>query len=402
MTKLLKRYLRGLKKLISSGWTYFIIYTFSLILIPNLWYLIIYLIIVFIFECVVIHLMLNNKRLTKYLTLYNVHVFGYRRKGKDLLTQLAIVKRFRRPYNCVIRRKIYPSYITYLAKAHFEDNQPIEVPSRRVFIYHPDEESQKFIDEYFNLHPLYLSNINYGYGARVIDLNELKLYDLNSFDHVKDPIRPGVILKRYHLLTYKDIIDGSYKKMNIPKNEMFEGLDLYLSDVQLGLPNTEFNTLDKLYPWLPVFFALSGHLYNMNIIINSQEFDRPWSKLRGQQDLYIRAVKTIPVNKSFIQRRVWSWLPFVHKYLFVSLRIYEERQSAENNTLPFSAKGILNEGFKDIQLSPGQATKEQYEATYGMIREFVIFIKQDTIKYDTRIFHKYLFNKPAPSSTTRP
>ena len=61
------------------------------------------------------------------------------------------------------------------------------------------------------------------------------------------------------------------KIMSFEKNDKklkhYEGLDLLLSEAQLSLPNTEHNILDKKYPWLPVFIALAGHLYNMNIII---------------------------------------------------------------------------------------------------------------------------------------
>ncbi|CAA41651.1 unnamed protein product [Acholeplasma phage MV-L51] len=174
--------------------------------------------------------------------------------------------------------------------------------------------------------------------------------------------------------------------MKFQKIHKYEGLDLFLSDVQTALPKqTSFTH------WLPVFFGLAGQLYNMLIIINSQEFERPWVKLRGQQDKYYRAIKTTPFNKSFIQKYVWNEIPILKNYIFIKIRSYSELQSAQQNVLPFNAIGLINEGSKHLVLTAGQATKEQFEATYGEIKERTIVINKKHIMYDSRIFHKYFY-----------
>ena len=296
----------------------------------------------------------NNLQVTKDFTLYNIHIYGAKRRGKDLTTQMTIYRRFHKKYNKRIKQL-----------------------KKRIKNWHQMsyERQQQAIWVHFYRKPLYISNVDYGYGGLVVDIKDLEIINKKTGQPVK----------------YSDIVDGSYRDMKFQKNHKYEGLDFFLSDVQTALPNTEHNQLDKLYPWLPVFFALAGQLYNMLIIINSQEFERPWVKLRGQQDKYYRAIKTTPFNKSFIQKYVWNEIPILKNYIFIKIRSYSELQSAQQNVLPFNAIGLVNEGSKHLVLTAGQATKEQFEATYGEIKERTIVINKKHIKYDSRIFHKYFY-----------
>lgn len=331
------------------------------------WLKYIYIIGIVILLICIIKIWFNNMFVSNVYKLYNVHTFGKKRRGKDLTTQMTIKKKYGSKYKKICKKNKLKT----------------------------EEEKEK----YFNEKPLYLTNVDYGYGGKIINLTDLKLYDLNKGKwcyRKKEKSREleFVYYKYQNLkdreITYEDIISGSYKNMKIRKIDMFEGLDLYLSDAQLYLPNTEHNELDREFPWLPVFIALAGQLYNMLISLNTQEYNRLWVKLRGQQDAYIRALKTYPVNKSFMQK-IWKYLPILNKFLFMKIRYFEEQQSAENNILPFSAKGLLNEASKGIVLSAGQATKEQFEATYGVIKDKWLMVKIKDIKYDTRIFHEYIF-----------
>lgn len=305
---------------------------FFLIFVINNKIMIAYVVFYIIYIVVKMVFWFNNNFISNQFRLYYVHIFGYKRRGKDLTMQLSVIKRFKKKYQKYKRKN--------------KNNEPI----------------------------FYLSNVDFGYGCRVIDLEELKLYDL----------------KTGKMLTYSDIIDGSYKNMTFKKNELFEGLDLYISDAQLGLPNTEHNLLDKYYPWLAPFIALAGQLYNMNVHVNTQEYNRLWIKIRGQQDIYIRALKTFPMNKSFSQR-IHKKIPIINNYLFVRVRYYQEQQAAEQNLLPFSAFAAVNEMTKHLYLSAGQATKEQYEAMHGVIKNKWIVVKIKDLKYDSRIFHEYIF-----------
>ena len=286
----------------------------------------------------------TRRKVGSYLKNNNVHLFGFRRKGKDLTIQNYIAWRFAKTYRKIIKKNKL--------------------------------DTAEKINDYFTANPLYLSLYNYGYGCKVVSLKEFELKNNDG-----------------SLVSYADFING--KPITAKKIKDYEGLDLIIGEAQLGLPNTEHNMLDKKYPWLPVFIALSGHLYNMNIIINSQELQRPWVKLRKQQDIYMRAIKTIPVNKTFFKKIV-PYLPFFRKYLYTKVRVYEEIQSAENNILPFKAVGVVNEVGKTVYLTSGQATKEQFDATNGLIRDYYIATPYSCIKYDTRVHHETVFGFPAP------
>ena len=287
-----------------------------------------------------------QSKVSKYLGRNNVHVFGYRRSGKDLTLQNYVEKRYGKKYKKIIKKN--------------------------------NLKTEKEIYKYFKKHPLYLSLTNYGYGCKVVDIKEFELIDKKTGKYI----------------TYVDFINGN--KVRAKKLKHYEGLDLILSEAQLSLPNTEHNILDKKYPWLPVFIALAGHLYNMNIIINSQEFNRPWVKLRNQQDLYIRSLKTIPYRKGFVARIV-PYIPILRKYLITKIRIYEDKESAENNILPFNAKSIITDSTKDVIMSNAQATKEQFIATNGLIKEYWLFTKYEIIVYDSREYHKRIFGTNAPT-----
>lgn len=43
---------------------------------------------------------------------------------------------------------------------------------------------------------------------------------------------------------------------------------------------------------MPIFYALSRHLYNNNIHVNVQNLGRLWLKLREQADSFIRVLGT--------------------------------------------------------------------------------------------------------------
>lgn len=276
----------------------------------------------------------------------SVHFFGHKGTGKDMTIQSYISYRFKHKYLRILKRKKL--------------------------------KNEKDINAYFHKHPLYLSTINYGFGCRIVSIDEFTLFNKKS----------GKVL------TYQDFID------NVPirckKFPLYEGLDLILPEAQLYLPNTEFNTLDKKYPWLPVFIALSRHLYNMNILINSQEYIRPWVKIRGQQDFYVRALCTYGSGR--FMRLISPYLPFFRSHLIVKVRTFEEQKSAENNMLPFEGKGAINEISKNAYISSGQATKEVYEASNGVIRDVYLLVKKKDIVYDSRYFHKVIFGSKAPTN----
>jgi hypothetical protein len=111
------------------------------------------------------------------------------------------------------------------------------------------------------------SNIPYDDNTEVIELCEI-----NAGDN-----------------TFEDCINGEIEPFE-PRFD--EACDIYISDVGIYFPNTLHEKLDKLYPSMPVFMALSRHLYNNNVHTNCQALGRPWKKIREQADSYIQVLRT--------------------------------------------------------------------------------------------------------------
>jgi hypothetical protein len=103
----------------------------------------------------------------------------------------------------------------------------------------------------------------------------------------------------------------------------------------------------------------------------------------------------MPLNKTWLQK-VWKHIPIFKKYIFIKMRYFEEQQSAEQNIMPFNAPALLDRGVKVLHLGAGLATKEQFDATYGKIKDLWIVISIADIKYDSRYFHYLIFGVRAP------
>lgn len=195
----------------------------------------------------------------------------------------------------------------------------------------------------------YLSNCNYGYKFNDVALKELS-------------VKPN---------EYDNFIANKIEK--ITKNEFFEGKDYFLSDAGVYLPSQYDFLLHKNYPSLPIFYALSRHLYDMNIHMNTQNLTRPWKALREQADYYI-----------FCNGKIKLLFGMICK-----IRFYDNYDSAYNKLLPVSSR-LLN-GFSKAEV-------DQFYATHGIVKNAIYYIRYKDIKYDTRIFHfklfGYYFNKP--------
>lgn len=190
----------------------------------------------------------------------------------------------------------------------------------------------------------YLSNITYGYNNISTPINALNL-------------TPN---------TYENFINDEIKK--IDKNDAYEGLDYYLSDGGVYLPSQYDSKLHKRYMSFPLFYALSRHLYNMNIHCNTQSLSRLWKPIREQADFYIKCRKVVK-------------LPFI---MIGYITTYEKYDSAEKELLPLGSR-IFNKFSK--------AECDQFYSTNGKIENRFYLILKKHIKYDTRHFEKVVFKK---------
>ena len=193
----------------------------------------------------------------------------------------------------------------------------------------------------------YYSNVNYGY------------------QYYKEPLINLSVSPN----TFKKFINDKIEL--IIKRDEYEGIDYYISDAGVYLPAQYNGELNKRYQSLPIYYALSRHLYNSNIHMNTQFLGRAWNMLREQADKFIKACGKIKIGK----------------WIFVKVMFYDRYESAMANILPMKKPPLFNKYYK--------AEYEQYMSTYGEIKKGLFLIRINDIRYDTRIFHKLLFGESA-------
>lgn len=194
----------------------------------------------------------------------------------------------------------------------------------------------------------YFSNINYGGDYRHIDMKEMLLGDN----------------------TYNNFIQG---KVNVcEKNKDLEGHDIYLSDGGVYLPSQMDSYLHKIYPSFPISYALSGHLWDNGIHVNTQRLDRVWKALREQADYFV-----------FMRKRCLK-LPF---FIVLFTTEYTKYESAVKELSPMKST-LFNKYSK--------AEKELFKANNGFVKDGLIIVRKSSLKYDTRAFHKVIYGEDAP------
>ncbi|MCQ2969811.1 MAG: hypothetical protein MJ191_06860 [Clostridium sp.] len=188
----------------------------------------------------------------------------------------------------------------------------------------------------------YYGNIDYGYNYNHVELKDMKIGEN----------------------TYENFINNNIAKS---PHIFYEKADFYISDGGVFLPSYMDSKLYKDYKGLPLFYALSRHLYNSNVHVNVQNFGRLWKALREQADFYVLAKRTIK-------------LPF---FLITSVYTYDNYHSAEQELKPLRSR-LANKYSK--------AEVDIYNATHGEIKHFFIIQTKRSMKYDSRAFEKICLN----------
>lgn len=190
----------------------------------------------------------------------------------------------------------------------------------------------------------YYANMDYGGECDVISLKDISLLDKKSGKHI----------------TYNDFLNDTVVKT---KHKFYEGKDIYISDGGVFLPSHMDSALHKAYPSLPIFYALSRQLYDMNIHVNVQNFERLWKPLREQADFFVYVHRTIK-------------LPFI---LLTRYTTYEKLETAIQRVNPMKVRA-LNKFSK--------AEVDKHNATFGTIKNGWLIVRKRKIKFDTRAFEK--------------
>lgn len=184
----------------------------------------------------------------------------------------------------------------------------------------------------------YYSNISYGHKY-----HNVKLKDMCVGDN-----------------TYINFIRGDIEKS---EHKFIENADFFISDAGVHLPSFMDSTLYKQYPSLPIFYALSRHLYNANVHTNTQVFSKLWKALREQADFYIICNKTIHF--------------FGFHITFVTC--YDKLSSAESGLRPIKTR-IANKYSK--------AEVDKFKSMNGNITTCFVIQHTKSLNYDTRAFER--------------
>lgn len=173
--------------------------------------------------------------------------------------------------------------------------------------------------------------------------------------------------------TFENVLENNVK---IVKKTNQENTDFYISDGGIFLPSQYSNTLIKKYPSLPIYYALSRHLTNSNIHINTQYLGRVWDKLREQASYFIYAEKTIKLGP----------------YLITYFTIYDNYDTAINKEKKIKSSALLTR-------AETRAKIEEQESKSGKIKELKIIQKIKSCNYDTRYFHEVFYGVKANNNT---
>ena len=174
--------------------------------------------------------------------------------------------------------------------------------------------------------------------------------------------------------TYKEILHDKIKPYVYPHGE---GVDIYLSDCGIYFPSQYCNELNKAYPSLPVFFALSRQLApNASVHTNTQALNRVWDKIREQSTIYVQAV----------------WCKIIFGIVIQKVRIYDKYVSAENRVRPCRIHKPLVCLSKD-RLLQIQMYRDNFFNTHGEIREGILIYRNKS-HHDTHHFKTYFKGEP--------
>lgn len=178
-------------------------------------------------------------------------------------------------------------------------------------------------------------------------VNSSKCKYISNVDYTGD--------NRYVPFTVDDISVGGNTFVNFLTGKIIpykypheDGIDYFISDSGVYFPSQEFSRLNKWYPSLPIFQALSRHLGDCNFHANVQNLNRLWDKIREQADSYLLCI---------------SCRVRFHKFVSMKLIYYDRYQSCVDRVKPMRRRwGRL-----------GKIEYDKFTASYGVIKPLKIF-----------------------------
>lgn len=194
----------------------------------------------------------------------------------------------------------------------------------------------------------YVSNLDYGGFYHVLDLEKMNLKN-----------------------SYKEFISGNVNQFiwGYP-----DGADVYLSDAGVYFPSQYCNELNKAYPGVISYQALSRQVSLNNFHMNAQNLNRCWDKLREQSDIYIRC------------RYCFVFLGFVIQ----GITIYDKYQSCVDRVNPCRVHVPL---FNAPARMQAKTYRDNFFNVHGSVKNRFLLYRNKS-KHNTLAFREKLGNEP--------
>lgn len=167
---------------------------------------------------------------------------------------------------------------------------------------------------------------------------------------------------------YTNFISGDVKYYQYP---FPDGTDVYLSDAGIYFPSQFCSDLNRKFPYMSVFQAISRHVGDCNFHFNAQNLNRVWDKIREQSDIYI------------LCRRCFYFKGFVLQFI----TIYDKYDSAVARMKPLRLPMPLLSNKETRMMRKIQIA--QFEASHGSIENRILIYKNKS-NYNTRQFNQIL------------
>lgn len=168
--------------------------------------------------------------------------------------------------------------------------------------------------------------------------------------------------------TYENFISGDVKQYVYPYPK---GTDVYISDAGVILPSQYCNELNKKFPYLATFVALTRHLGRANVHFNVQNLNRMFDKVREMSDTYINCNRCL-------------YLPF--GIVLQKITVYDKYQSCVERCKPCRVHVPL---FNRIARMQAKTYIDNFVNTHGEIKSYWLIYRNKS-KYDTHHFEKLL------------
>lgn len=216
----------------------------------------------------------------------------------------------------------------------------------------------------------YVSNLDYTNGKK------LQVLDFEKIDVGKN--------------TYKNLISGDIKYYEFPYEQ---GSDIYVSDAGIYLPAQYCNELNKQYPYLATYFALSRQVSHNNFHINVQNLNRLFDKAREMSDIYIRCrFCWVPFGKLILKYKGYpkfKWLDRVPLFAIQMITLYDKYQSCVDRVEPCRIS-VPAMAKKEVKLQ-ARMYLDKFRNTYGTIQNRILIYRHRS-EHDTYYFEKLFKN----------